>query len=351
MENNFYLADILSQDEKLRNALEYYKSPEVCRKLNALKERQIQKVIFSGMGSSHFCAIGADLLLKQHGIESQVISTGELIYYESENINEKTVLCLISQSGESAETRHLISQLKDDIFVIAVTNNMESTLGKRGNISFALHVSDEISVTTRTYSSSLILVQLIAAAICGDSIDEVFKEYEKAVFGISNYLECGMVEASRMKNFCGKMNSISLIGRGNGMSSVCAGALFFREVAKFPALDFDSAEFRHGPMEMVQEGFYGIVFAQSGRTQNLSIQMACDIAEKGGRVILITDTEGGKILPENCNILPIILPKVEEYASQILQIVPVQLMANAVAEDHGIQPGVFRWGSKIMGIE
>ena len=46
--------------------------------------------------------------------------------------------------------------------------------------------------------------------------------------------------------------------------------------------------------------------------------------------------------------LQIILPQVEEYASQLLQILPVQLLANALAEEKQIPVGVFRWGSKIM---
>ncbi len=349
MSDNFYLNDILTQKAELEKVLAYCRSKEVEAKTELLAEKSIQKVLFSGMGSSHFCAYGANILLHQNGIDSHVVSTGELLHYEMGSLGEGTVLCLISQSGESAEIVRLVERLPKDVFVVAVTNQAQSTLARRGDVTFLLNVSDEISVTTRTYLGSLILAQLIAAGLCGNNTDRLLSEYEKTLLGMESYLENYIGEMQRIKDFCAGMKVISLIGRGNSLSSVRAGALFMREVVKFPAMDFDSAEFRHGPMEMVQDDFYSIVFAPAGRTQKLNTKLASDIAEKGGQVVLITDEEGAlEPLPR---MLQIILPQVEEYASQLLQILPVQLLANALAEEKQIPVGVFRWGSKIMAKE
>ena len=346
MNENFYLNDILTQKTELEKVLAYCRSEEVENKTKLLAEKSVQKVLFSGMGSSHFCAYGAHILLHQNGIDSRVVSTGELLHYEMGSLGEETVLCLISQSGESAEVVHLIERLPKDVFVIAVTNQAQSTLARRGNVTFLLNVSDELSVTTRTYLSSLLLVQLIAVGLCGGNTEQVLAEYEKTLLGMESYLGNYVEEMQQIKDFCAGMKVISLIGRGNGLSSAHAGALFMREVVKFPAMDFDSAEFRHGPMEMVQDDFYAIVFAPAGRTQKLNAELAANIAEKGGHVVLITDEEGA--LTPSPNMMQIILPQVEEYASQLLQILPVQLLANALAEEKQIPVGVFRWGSKIM---
>lgn len=348
-EKNFYLEDILSQDREMECVLEYYRTGEMKERLAELKQLSFQRVIFSGMGSSHFCAYGADILLSSCGISSKVISTGELIYYEKECLKEGTLLCLISQSGESAEIKHLLELIDEKISVIGVTNREDSTLGKRADICFPLKVSDEISVTTRTYQSSLFIVQLIATVLSGGDADAVLKEYGKTICLMKEYLPDYEGQMKKCRDFCRNMEVISLIGRGNALSSVRAGALFLREVAKFPAIDFDSAEFRHGPMEMVQEGFYGIVFAPSGCTQELNVKLAADIADKGGRVVLITDERADRELISSYeNILPVVLPEAKEYASQLLQIIPVQLLANITAEEKGIPAGVFRWGSKIM---
>ena len=345
MSGNFYLEDILSQKVEMDKVLAYCRTEEVKEKCKLLTEKKVNKVIFSGMGSSHFCSYGANILLHQNGIDSHVVSTGELLYYEMDSLGEGTILCLVSQSGESAEIVHLLELLKKDVFLIGVTNQPESTLAKNADMTFLLNVSDEISVTTRTYLSSLILVQLIAASLCGKDTGAILSEYDKTLFSMETYLERYVEEMQKIKEFCSGMHVISLIGRGNALSSVRAGALFMREVVKFPAMDFDSAEFRHGPMEMVQKDFYAIVFAPTGRTQKLNTNLARDIVEKGGRVVLITDKGGA--LEQTQNLLQIVLPRVEEYASQLLQILPVQLLANAMAEEKQIPVGVFRWGSKI----
>lgn len=352
MEEKFYWNDILSQDRELDRAMRCYRSEAVRRKLEALSGMDVKKVVFSGMGSSHFCAYGASIYLKQHGIDSEVISTGELLYYEEGCLTEDTVLCLISQSGESAETRHLLERLPEGIFVIALTNDAQSALGRRGDICFLMNVSDEISVTTRTYVSSLVMTQLIAAALCGEALEPVFAEYERAVGCMGAYLAHAQEETERLRDFCRGMQSLSLMGRGNALSSVRSGALFLREVAKFTAVDFDSAEFRHGPMELVEEGFFAAVFAPTGVGQELGVRLAQSIAEKGGRVLLITDPNGVcRKVQEEERILAVVLPEAKEYASQLLQIIPIQLLADAIARDKGIVPGVFRWGSKITAVE
>ena len=79
-----YMEDVLSQPDEIGQCLEYYEKSGLLEKINQLYGMPFEKLIFSGMGSSHFCAVGAGIFLKQHGIDNQVISTGELLYYEKE---------------------------------------------------------------------------------------------------------------------------------------------------------------------------------------------------------------------------------------------------------------------------
>ena len=127
-----YMEDVLSQPDEIGQCLEYYEKSGLLEKINQLYGMPFEKLIFSGMGSSHFCAVGAGIFLKQHGIDNQVISTGELLYYEKEILNKKTLLILISQSGESAEIVNLLEQLSEEVTIIAITNETESTLASKG---------------------------------------------------------------------------------------------------------------------------------------------------------------------------------------------------------------------------
>lgn len=352
MDQDFYLQDILSQGEELLQAISYYRSEPVRRDLKQLAELRAKTVVFSGMGSSHFCSFGADIELKRHGMTSTVISAGELLYYERGFLNGDTLLVLISQSGESAEIVHLLEALDQQVFVVALTNDPNSTLAKRADLQFLMHVSDEISVTTRTYISSLVMTQLIAGAICGADTDAFLQEVERVAVEMPRFLAHYTEYVADLRHFYKGAASLNLIGRGPSLSTVRAGALFLRETAKFAATDFDSAEFKHGPMELVDEAFWGVVFAPSGVTQELGIRLALSICEKGGRVLLVTDRRGierGGTL--GSGLYPFLLPETDECIAPLLQILPIQLMADAIAKDKGIPSGVFRWGSKICSAE
>ena len=346
---NFYLQDVLSQPQELRDAFSYYRKDSAWKKIGEMRP---EKVIFCGMGSSHFCAVAPSLYLRQRGIDSEVISAGQLLHYEEALWEREPLLVLISQSGESAEIVRILEKLPKRVFVIAVTNQTDSTLGRRGNITLDIHVSPEKSVTTRTYLGSAALVQLTAAALCREDTEAVLDKLERLTEDMDSYLKKYEAQMELLSSFTGQMNYLCLLGRGFAMETVQAGALFMREVLRFPALDFDCGEFRHGPMEMVQSDFYCIVFAPSGATQELNLKMASDIADKQGNVILVTDeaADVGK-LKERDNILIVRLAETEEWASVFTEILPVQLLANALAEDRKLPVGEFRWGSKIMRVE
>jgi glucosamine--fructose-6-phosphate aminotransferase (isomerizing) len=301
------------------------------------------------MGSSHFCNYGAVITLNAQGITAMTMSASQLLHYEQGMITEHTLLVLVSQSGESAEVLHIIEEISKDVTVVAVTNNSRSTLARRGDITLCLNVREEESVTTRTYLASIVAVNLVALALIGD-IDPNSLEtaVASALESLESYLTSHDTATQKMRDFVGQPTSLSLIGRGYSLSSVRAGALFIREVTKFPALDFDAGEFRHGPFEMIDSNFTAMVWAPEGRTVDLCTKLAWDIAERGGKVVLVT---GRKQQAQHPRILTIGLPSAEELWSPLVDVSPVQLIANLLAEDRGFEVGKFRWSSKITSVE
>jgi len=343
---NQYLKDVLEQPQSIGNALDSFLEADNISKLNEIALLKPNKILFIGMGSSHFCSIGASLYLNDNGFTSMVKSAGNFYYYERGLIDENTLVVLISQSGESAEIVNLVNKLPHSCKIVAVTNYPDSTLGKRGNYTFNLNVSAEESVTTRTYLSSLILVDLIALTLikgyaCRDMANDIYI----AVNHLEEFLASYQDIILNMKSFFKDPPYLCLIGRGYSMSTVCAGSLFLREVVKYPAIDFDAGEFKHGPMEMVDNNFYGIIIAPSGQTYSLNEKLALSIADKGGRVMFISDRN---LIKSHENILEIKVGCVNEFLSPIITIAPIQLLSYYLAEYKGIEAGKFRWGSKVM---
>ncbi|MBU3114745.1 SIS domain-containing protein [Clostridium lacusfryxellense] len=345
--NNF-LKDVLDQPVSLRNSLQTLISSGSIKTMNKLDVCQFEKIIFSGMGSSHFCNCAASSLLNQNGYISTVISASQLLHYELDSININTLLVLVSQSGESGEIVKLIENIPDSITVIAITNNANSILGKRGNYKLILNVPDEEAVSTRTYLASLIISNLLSKALVGQLSEHFIEEVSKSIDDLEDFLTSYKQTSSLINNFIKNPTYCCIIGRGYSLTSVHSGALFIRELAKYPSIDFESSEFRHGPLEMVNENFLALIFAPDGQTYKLNVGLALDIAKLHGKVILVTNRESEII---NENILVISQKPCSEFLAPINEIAPLQLLANCLAVAKKLEVGTFLHCSKITKVE
>lgn len=339
---NVFLTDVLDQPAAMRKALAHYKSyGEIFEKLAVLKPKQ---VLFTGMGSSHYCSIPAVIRLIAGGISARVESAGEILYYEPNAIGSDTLLVLTSQSGESGEIVTLIDKLPKEQTVIGITNDPDSTLGRRADVCFLMQVAPELAVSTRTYLASLILSDLLAAALLGEDLAESLHQNEMAVDALESFLGNHGEMQKQIADFFGHPGTVSYIGRGPALSTAECGGLFTRETAKYPALAFDSGEFRHGPYEMVDDSFCAMLFAPGGKTIELQRHLTDAISNHGGKAIFVTDKDAEF---QSENILVLRHPAIPEQYAPLVQIVAPQLFANDMALYRGFEPGMFRQSSKV----
>jgi glucosamine--fructose-6-phosphate aminotransferase (isomerizing) len=345
---NNYLKDVLDQPHSLRKAFKSYVGSESIQKMEELIKLKFDKIIFTGMGSSHYSCYCASIHLNQHGFVSMVKSASQLLHYEINLVNERTLLVMVSQSGESGEIVSLINKLPKNCPVVAITNNPQSTLGRRGNFTFLLEVADEESVSTRTYLASLILLDLIAKSLTKQLDDGMIQQFEKALGNMEQFLLGYSKILKKLSAFLGFPPYLCLIGRGYAHSTVDSGGLFIKEAVKYPSISIDSGEFRHGPFEMVDSDFTGIVVAPEGLTYDISRKLTLDILDKGGKVLFITNQDPGITHP---GLMVIQFPAMDEFMTPILDILPIQLTANHLAESKHLEVGKFRWSSKITSIE
>lgn len=343
---NTYYNDVLNQPESLRKCIDGIGKKETINKYNNISQLKYDKVIFSGMGSSNYCSVSASIILANERITNFRISTSELLHYKSSLINETSLLVLTSQSGESAEIVSLIEQIPKKCPVIAITNDQNSTLAKRGNVTLLLNVEAEEAVTTRTYLASIVINNMVAYALSEKKISNFLQPLNKGVEILEDVLRKNEEITNIMLDKISNPPYLFLLGRGESLSTVEAGTLFMREIVKYPAMGLDCGEFKHGPLEMVDEKFNAIIFSPNDQTRSLNEKLACSIENKGGNVVFVTTGESSNLL--NKGIAEINLPYIEKWLSPLISVVPVQLYANRLAVIRGVEAGKFRWGSKIM---
>ena len=339
---NVFLDDVLNQTQAMRDAMACYKDyTSAFERLSSIKP---QNVLFTGMGSSHYCSQPAVIRLIQGGMAARVEAASEVLYYERQAITPDTLLIITSQSGESGEIVSLLERLPASQTIVGITNDPRSTLGRRADICLEMRVAPELAVSTRTYLASLILSDMVASALLGESVQDSLRKSAEAVGVLEAFLADHEALQQEIARFFDHPQTLCYIGRGPALATAECGALFTRETAKYPALAFDSGEFRHGPYEMVDEKFCAMIFAPGGATMELQMHLTDAIAEHGGRVVFVTDADVRfdsarvKVLRH--------LPVAENHAT-LIEIAAAQLFANDMALHLGHAPGVFRQSSKV----
>lgn len=124
-------------------------------------------------------------------------------------------------------------------------------------------------------------------------------------------------------------------------------ALTFQEGTHVYTTALPGGSMRHGPFEVVAPGFHAVLFAPEGHAGDLVRSMALEMAELGGKVVLMTSQE----VPAHDNILPIVLCPGRPELFPLACAVPQELLIDAMAADRGWTAGVFARGSKITAKE
>lgn len=347
-----FLDEILEQPAALMETLEFYEGEAgknlIQKAINLCKNREITEIILTGMGSSFSSSYLASCLLNEYGIRAYAINASELLHYHFSLLNRSTLLICVSQSGESYEIVKILQKLPEDVTCLAITNEQASTLAQKGSEVLLSKAGHEEMTSSKSYVSVALVKLILSWALADKWTNRRINSVRQLINNIDELLSSYRDWMPEISHFLGDYNSIEIIGRGPSYSSVLQGALMFREAVRNPAAGNLGGEFRHGPMEMVKEGFRAIVFAPEGNTFDQSVKMALDIARFKGRVVLITNSDLNFSEP---NIYVFRISVKDQYLFAIGSIVPLQIIVNFRAKDLGLDPGYFTRGAKITTIE
>ncbi len=303
--------------------------------------RNSKRIVISGMGASLFASIPLSYALGGHGVEVSVIETSELLYFLPSTIDRGTAVILVSRSGESVEVTKSIALLKDrSSCIIAVVNVQRSTLATQATETISVGSPPDQLVAIQTYTGTLVALALLGAAYQNE-LDSARDELETTVATVERMLgECLRAE---WHDFIDVGSPLYLLGRGASLASVHAGALLMHEVAKMPGVAMSSAQFRHGPVEVVSEDFRAIVLGSQETTAALDLALAQDLTRIGGNIRWV-----GPLGPTS-EVIPL-CPWPEKVPSRFCslpEMIPLQLLAYRTAQAKGVASGGFRFAPAV----
>ena len=316
----------------------------------AIDRGEVRHVILTGMGGSLFSAYGTWLRLSQSlPVPVSLWDTSELIQQAPALLRPGTAIVAISQSGESVELRRMTELDTGTNIRIAITNTRDNTLARWASLALATEVGPEQTVSTKTYTAGLAALYVLERLLTGDS-DTLAEEITVLADAVDTLLATLPAKLDDMLAFLGHDMPLTFIGRGGSYASAMMAALVTAEAAKAPTQALSGGQFRHGPLELVRDGFRSMLFLGGpGATLDLNLKTVTDISRFGGRCLVVAPENAASALAGNAPVLS--LPAVAEGLLPVLEILPIQLLMVPMALARGFEPAKFLNGSKITIIE
>jgi glucosamine--fructose-6-phosphate aminotransferase (isomerizing) len=319
--------NIERQPESLRQVRAHLSGPgakqlESAAELLAGRDR----IIFTGMGGSLYALMPAATYLAQHGILVNLLDASELLYYS--DVPSNAAVVALSRSGRTAEVVRLTDSLKKrSIPVIALTNCPSSTLAATADGLVQVAGDLDHGVALQTYTGGLLTGLALAAAVSGTLV-----QFQHDLAIALDVLESQMPVWWRMAGGWRweERSHFFFLGRGYSVSSACEATLLMQELSRRTATWYNAAEFRQGPVEAVRRGHAVVLFSPDGETKHLNQSLAGDLAHTGAGVFQVG---GGLGVPE--------------YLAPLLQIIPIQMAAYAIAARDQETPGQFRFAAAV----
>lgn len=302
--------------------------------------RSAGRSVVIGVGASLNASIALENLLCAHGYNSSSVEAGEFLHYRHETCRGAAVV-VVSRSGESIEIARLLSALHGRAAIVAVTSEPGSTLARAADVVLEVSSLPDEMVAIQSYTGTLLTLYLLGMAVA-QVLDAAQQEVEALLRSFPGWISANLAEPHTWDEFLERDAPIYTLGRGPSLGSAFQGALLFNEIAKAPAVGMAVASFRHGPIEVVDQNFRGLIFAPQGRTRDLNVGLATDIVRFGGKVRVIG--AGGT---DSSELTWIHTPPCSELLAPLVEIVPVQVAAMRLAQLRGIVVGSFRYAPQV----
>jgi glutamine---fructose-6-phosphate transaminase (isomerizing) len=317
------LQEINEQPAALARLLEA-ESTNVVRITDALRKRDLRYITIAARGTSDNAATYAKYVFASFNRLPVALATPSLytIYHTPPQLAGSLVIA-ISQSGESTDILAVVEEARrQNVPTLAITNFVNSPIGRAADFVIPQHAGEEKTIAaTKTYTTQLAALALFSAALAPDEARR--RELANASDAVARTVGLASVVEDLAKRWR-EQTTCLVIGRGYNYATAFEIALKLKELAYVTAEPFSSADFMHGPIALIQQGFPVIVVAPTGAVYNDLMSVTQELKDRGADLAIISDSDeaaplGGVALK--------VAGGLPEWLSPIAAVVPGQLLA------------------------
>lgn len=309
--------------------------------LSAEDIKKFKKIHIVACGSAyHVGIVGKYVIEKLTRLNVEVDVASEFRYREP-IIDKDTLVIVISQSGETADTKAALEEAKSlGAKTLAIVNVVGSAIANAADYVLYTWAGPEIAVaTTKAYSTQLVVIYMlglyfadILGKISDDEYAEILDELEKLPEKIEKILESkDNIQYLASKFY--SLHSIFFIGRNLDYAVALEGSLKLKEISYIHSEAYAAGELKHGTISLIEKGTLVVAIATGDKLFDKTVSNIKEVKARGAVTLGIT-TEKHKNISDSADYIAEI-PTTHELLLPSLTVVPLQLFGYYVASLKG----------------
>ena len=309
--------------------------------LTSNEVKGFEKIYIVACGTSWHAAIVGKFMIEGLCRIPVEVDLGSEFRYRDPLLNKKTLLLLISQSGETADTLAALREgLKKKARIISICNVVDSSIVRSSHGVIYTHAGPEIGVaSTKAFTTQLVVLYLLALHL-GKLTRRLSTDKEKGLIKdlvkLPRQVEKILEEDSTIRtiaHYYMNYRDFLYLGRGINYPIALEGALKLKEISYIHAEGYPAGEMKHGPIALIDEQMPVVVLVPKGVTFDKIMSNVEEVKARGGKIIAVAPKISKEISSKADIIIKI--PENNGYLMPILFTIPLQLLAYHIAEFKG----------------
>ena len=335
---HFMLKEIHEQPQAIRDTVKHRLQQDGTVSLGDVawtKEllQDIHKIYIVACGTAYNAGrVGKVALERLTGIPVETDLASEFRYRDP-FVNEHTLLILVSQSGETADTLAALREGKrKGARIFSVTNVIGSSIARESDDVFYTWAGPEIAVaSTKAYTTQLVAFYLIAmnmALLLGKMERSEYDRLLTEILALSDKIELMLKKESDIKQIADSIkdkNAVFYLGRNMDYNSALEGALKLKEISYIFTEAFAAGELKHGTIALIEEGTPVITIATQIALLDKTFSNMQEVKARGAHLIAFTRESATTICNEAD--VTVTIPECPDLLMPVVSIVPAQLLA------------------------
>jgi len=305
--------------------------------LSSEEMKNINKVCFIACGTSYYAGLVGKFMVEDISRIPVEVDLASEFRYRDPIVDDKTLVVLISQSGETADTLAAMREgKKKGAKLLCICNVVESSLARACDHVLYTHAGPEIGVaSTKAFTSQIIAIFLLSFDLGRKKnalSDERAKELLLNLVKLPHLVEKVLELESEIKEVAEKFvnaRDFLYLGRGINYPIALEGALKLKEISYIHAEGYPAGEMKHGPIALIDEDMPIVTLVPRDRVYEKIVSNIEQVKARKGSVVAIA-IEGDQEIANKADHV-IYIPDTDPILMPILMVVPLQLFAYHMA--------------------